>query len=40
MKLYVIFALIDFAILLAYPFLFVASKLRQLFKSTARFINR
>jgi hypothetical protein len=32
MKLYVIFALIDLAIVVAYPFVFVAGKLRQLFK--------
>jgi hypothetical protein len=32
MKLYVIFALIDVAIVVAYPFVFVAGKLRQLFK--------
>lgn len=32
MKLYVIFTLIDIAILLAYPFVFVAGKLRQIFK--------
>ncbi len=32
MKLYVIFTLIDIAILLAYPFVFVAGKLRQILK--------
>jgi hypothetical protein len=32
MKLYLIFALIDVVILVAYPFVFVAGKLRQLFK--------
>ena len=32
MKLYVIFTLIDIAILLAYPFVFVAGKLKQIFK--------
>lgn len=32
MKLYVIFALIDLAIVVAYPFVFVAGKLHQLFK--------
>ena len=32
MKLYLIFALIDIGILIAYPFVFVAGKLRQLFK--------
>ncbi len=31
MKLYIIFALIDLLIVLAYPFLFIASKLRQIF---------
>ena len=31
MKLYVIFALIDVLILLAYPFVFVIGKIRQLF---------
>ena len=31
MKLYILFALIDLMILLAYPFVFIASKLRQLF---------
>jgi len=31
MKLYVIFALIDALILLAYPFVFLFTKLRQLF---------
>jgi hypothetical protein len=30
MKLYILFALIDLMILLAYPFVFIASKLRQL----------
>ena len=32
MKLYLLFVLIDLAILVAYPFVFVAGKLRQLFK--------
>jgi hypothetical protein len=32
MKLYLIFALIDTVILVAYPFVFVVGKLRQLFK--------
>jgi hypothetical protein len=32
MKLYLIFALIDLVIVVAYPFVFVAGKLRQLFK--------
>ncbi len=32
MKLYLIFTLIDISILLAYPFVFVAGKLRQIFK--------
>ncbi len=40
MKLYLIFALIDIAILVAYPFVFVAEKLRQLFKITARLVNK
>jgi len=31
MKLYLIFALIDALILLAYPIVYVASKIRQLF---------
>ena len=31
MKLYLIFALIDTLILLAYPFVFLSSKLRQFF---------
>ncbi len=31
MKLYIIFALIDVLIVLAYPFLYVASKLRRIF---------
>jgi len=30
MKLYIFFALIDLLIALAYPFLFIASKLRQI----------
>jgi hypothetical protein len=32
MKLYFIFALIDLLILIAYPFVFVAGKMRQLLK--------
>ncbi len=32
MKLYLLFALIDIAIVVAYPIVFVAGKLRQLFK--------
>ena len=32
MRLYLIFALIDVLIVLAYPFVFVAGKLRQLLK--------
>ncbi len=32
MKLYIIFTLIDMAIVVAYPFVFVAAKLRRLFK--------
>ena len=32
MKLYLIFALIDVLIILAYPFVFLAEKLRQLLK--------
>jgi len=31
MKLYIIFALIDLLIVLAYPFVFIASKLRRFF---------
>jgi len=31
MKLYIIFALIDLLILLAYPILYLASKIRQFF---------
>jgi hypothetical protein len=40
MKLNLIFALIDIAILVAYPFVFVAGKLRQIFKVTARHVNK
>jgi hypothetical protein len=40
MKLNLLFALIDLSILVAYPFVFVAGKLRQLFKGTARFVNK
>ena len=40
MKLNLIFALIDITILVAYPFVFVAGKLRQLFKVTARRMNK
>lgn len=32
MKLYIIFALIDMLIILAYPFVFVSGKMRQLLK--------
>jgi len=32
MRLYLIFALIDVLIILAYPFVFIAGKLHQLFK--------
>jgi hypothetical protein len=32
MKLYLLFALIDLLILLAYPFVFISGKVRQLFK--------
>ena len=32
MKLYLIFALIDVLIILAYPFVFISSKVRQFFK--------
>jgi len=32
MKLYIIFALIDLLIVLTYPFLFIATKLRQFFR--------
>ena len=32
MKLYILFGLIDLFILLAYPFVFVSGKVRQLFK--------
>jgi hypothetical protein len=32
MKLYIIFALIDVLIILAYPFVFLWGKVRQLFK--------
>lgn len=32
MKLYLIFTLIDIGILIAYPFVFLAGKLRQLLK--------
>ena len=31
MKLYIFFALIDLLILLAYPFIYIASKVRKLF---------
>ena len=33
MKLHIIFALIDVLILLAYPFVFVSTKVRQLLRS-------
>jgi len=32
MKLYLFFALIDLLIILAYPFIYIASKLRKYFK--------
>jgi hypothetical protein len=40
MKLNLIFALIDLSIVVAYPFVFLAGKLRQLFKLTARRMNK